>query len=169
MKNVLKFAFGIFAATFLFYSCSKDSVTEVLGSASAKIDGAAWQASMVGSAAAKVGDSSIVITLVKVVTSSDNEKIILTAKGIATGTYELKPPTISGGTGTYKALFTYQKSTSSQDSTNNIFVGKSGTVTISKIDGKKISGTFQFTGYSGLTTSKQFTEGKFDNITYVGK
>lgn len=131
-------------------SCDKDT----LGSMSATIDGAQWEATIASVIAADYGEY---ITLVGF--DLNTKKVFISIKASSTGTYNLQ--VLESQTETY-AL--YLKSKDDESDGTKKYVSTTGTVTITKLADKKISGTFTFTAANSLEEVIEITNGKFDNV-----
>ncbi|HFA50972.1 MAG TPA: hypothetical protein ENJ95_18330 [Bacteroidetes bacterium] len=143
MKNLI-FIFLAFSFT-TFTSCSKDDGGSGSGDCSleAKIDGADW----CGSANFNVLDLGIAGTITSIgAGNTDMEAVSLQFMDKTTGTYDL-----AGKLASYTENGTAYQSTS-------------GTLTISKFEGDKISGTFSFEAADLNGNTVSVTGGKFDNL-----
>lgn len=140
-------------------SCKKDNpITpqDIITNASmtAKIDGAAWT-SLTRVTVQKSGMFLITGT------SSDNQVLEVTTRGIVAGTYKFD---VSMTSASAECVSIYKPSLNNNDST---FASTSGQVILSKVDteNKLISGTFNFV-VTNSSITKNITEGKFTDLKY---
>ncbi len=143
MKNI----FFIFLAitSISLTSCSKDDEVGSNGNCalSAKIDGSDWCGSA-NFSVTNLGPAGVITSIGA--GNADMEAIGLQFMSDQTGTYDL------GG------------SLASWTINSVPYLSTSGTLTISKFEGDKISGTFNFEGQSTDGTTVSVTGGKFDNL-----
>jgi hypothetical protein len=135
-----------------FFACeSVNDVVELLPSMKATIDGEEWVGSV--RTVNQVNDNFIITG-----TSITGEIITLTAFGTDEGTY--------GFLADPAAAAVYKESASA--STDDTYIGSSGTIVITSIDtgNQKISGTFEFTVTRLLSDNKTISNGTFTNLSY---
>ncbi|EOZ98503.1 hypothetical protein A33Q_1157 [Indibacter alkaliphilus LW1] len=142
LKSLILLA--LFAGSFLFVSCENDDTPNGAMNVEAKIDGTDWKGS---------GNSQVVgvagITTTSIAAGATNRSAIsITIMDDKAGTYDLANV----------ASYTDQNQT--------VYMANSGTLTISKFEGNKISGTFSFTARPALGSGNNIsiTEGKFTDV-----
>ena len=130
------------------------SCKEELPSMNALVDGVEWtaSASVVG---LKVSSTINIVGYVK-----NGKKI--TVSIIDENAPELKTYKLELGTVEAACVYFTDESDDSDK-----YVGSSGEVTITKIDGSRLSGTFWFTVYKGLSDKIEIKSGEFKNVPYL--
>jgi hypothetical protein len=104
--------------------------------------------------------------LILATTSSDlqhGEYLTLLIRGVEEKTYKLD---VELSDGKYECGAVYRMK--GENDTTNVYVGNSGTITITKIDtkNKKISGTFSFNLVNSKNQTIKVTDGVFKNLLY---
>ena len=158
MKRSIKLYLASALVFFAITACQDDDggiIETLVGSMEAKVDGADFEAN---APAAVISNGNIVITGIK---TSNNERIVLTAFGTTAGNYDFSPLNLNGG-----AVYTIEV-----DTTTTNYIPLQGNFNISSINSSnnRMSGTFSFTAFSGLTDSVVITDGEFDNINYTNQ
>lgn len=153
MKKYL-FLFAVVASVFIF-SCNQ------VPSMTATVDGVSKnfmfrQSNKV--AIPEVGDGMVILATTGA-DSTDGEYLVLLVRGAEQGTYDLSVA-LSNGKLQCEALYRPNDST--------YYVAKSGSITITSITSKKVSGTFNLTLYNKVLESDiiSITNGKFDYLRY---
>jgi len=111
-----------------------------------------------------IGDGFLILGTT--LNATDGEYLALLIRDTEERAYSLSA-TLSGGKYECEAL--YRKD--GKEDTTNVYIGQSGTITITKLDekNKKISGTFSLKMVNKLINDDTFdiTEGQFSNLSYV--
>lgn len=156
---------------FTFSSCKDDDgdgIPDILNTKlTMKINGTEWK-SMFRQTNLAVKDNFKVFTILATngVSKTEGSSILITIRGDEEKSYDLST-TIVGGA--LECEIVYKESYSA--STDDAFVGSSGTVTLTEIDteNKKISGTFEFTVHrsSNVQETLTITDGQFQDLRYT--
>jgi hypothetical protein len=155
--NILKLsALSLCLGSFLFAGCNKDN-SVISSKVTATIGGSSWTSI----AAAKKTSTSFIISGTQLSSSLVTSELVITIKGLTTGTYKLSVlPVSTECLATYtpnilKPLVTYASTT--------------GTVTLSEIDtdNQTISGSFNFTCANTSVETLSVESGKFTDVKYV--
>ncbi|MBW3467974.1 DUF6252 family protein [Arthrospiribacter ruber] len=135
---------ALLMGTCLLYSCDNDDTPNGAMNVEAKIDGKDWKGSGNSQVLAVSGFTTTTIGA----GSSDRSAISFTIMDDKTGTYDLANV----------ASYT--------DASQTVYMASSGSITITKFENNKVSGTFSFTARPALGTGSNvtITDGKFTDV-----
>lgn len=157
--SIASFCLGVL----MFVSCSKDSNTPTLlsASSSATIDGVAWSNPLLVPPFAVKTSTGFTITMSGISSNTVTSTLIVQLFGTTTGTYNVS--LVSGGN---KCTAVYTPSLLTPTDTYASTVGKVSVTEINATN-KTISGTFSFTCVNTGMISKKIENGKFTNAKYT--
>jgi len=154
------------AVIFSFNSCEKDEDGNIIfPSMTATVDGTAKN--FIFRSTSKVGITDgldgIVIIATTGAEQKDGEYLTMLIRGAKLGEYNLDIALSSSAKFQCEAIYR-----PGGDGDSTIYKGKTGTITITKMDEKYISGTFDFSMVNSVldTETKTVSNGKFENLRY---
>lgn len=146
-----------------FSSCKKEDLPSMSAKLNNNVKNFIFRSTVMGGVPG-VGDGFLIVgTTLK---DSSGEYIALLIRGTDVKSYSLN---VALDNGKYQCEALYRQNGSND--TANVYIGKSGTITISDLDEKhkKVSGTFSMSMVNKNDASQTLnvTEGQFSNLSYV--
>ncbi len=143
-KKITLLVFVLFGALIFSTSCKK-AIESLTPNFSCDIDGANWTThSVIGSAS----DSGIIYMAME-----DSTMISLTVKQLSEGDFAIDN--------------TNNFATFTKDNSENIYLGTSGNIHISKVSNTNVDLTFHFKAFNAVGDSVEITNGVGDNLLYI--